>query len=63
MNMAVRLAKLNSVNEEDAKFAGLLHDCAKNYTGEDLINYCIENDIEIDDIKNGSEIPNRFSLS
>lgn len=51
MDMAVRLAKLNGVNEEDAKFAGLLHDCAKNYTGEELINYCKENDIEIDDIK------------
>ena len=54
MEMAVRLAKINNVNEEDAKFAGLLHDCAKNYTGEDLINYCIENNIQIDDIKKTS---------
>ncbi|MBE5812616.1 MAG: HD domain-containing protein [Clostridiales bacterium] len=51
MEMAVRLARLNNVNEEDAKFAGLLHDCAKNYTGEDLIAYCLENNIHIDDIK------------
>lgn len=54
MKMAIRLAKLNNVNEEDAKFAGLLHDCAKNYTGQDLISYCIENNIEIDEIKKTS---------
>jgi len=54
MEMAVKLAKLNGVNEEDAKFAGLLHDCAKNYSNEDLINYCKENNIEIDTIKMSS---------
>ena len=54
MEMAIRLAKLNGVNEEEAKFAGLLHDCAKNYSNEDLINYCIENNIEVDDIKRSS---------
>lgn len=54
MEMAVRLAKLNDVNEEDARFAGLLHDCAKNYTNEELINYCIENSIKVDDIKRNS---------
>lgn len=51
MEMCVRLAKLNGVNEEDAKFAGLLHDCAKNYSNEELIGYCKDNNIEIDDIK------------
>ena len=51
MEMAVRLARINEVDEDDAKFAGLLHDCAKNYSGEDLINYCMENNIEIDEIK------------
>lgn len=51
MEMAIKLAKLNNVNVEDAKFAGLLHDCAKNYSGEDLINYCMKNNIEIDEIK------------
>ena len=51
MEMAVRLAKLNNVNEDDARFAGLLHDCAKNYSDEDLISYCNENNIEVDDIK------------
>lgn len=54
MEMAVRLAKINNVNEEDAKFAGLLHDCAKNYLGEELIEYCLENNIEVDDIKRSS---------
>jgi len=51
MKMAVKLAKLNNVNEEDAKFAGLLHDCAKNYSSEDLIAYCEENNIKVDEIK------------
>jgi nicotinate-nucleotide adenylyltransferase len=51
MEMAVRLAKLNGIDEEDAKFAGLLHDCAKNYSSEDLIEYCNQNNIEVDEIK------------
>lgn len=54
MNMAVRLAKLNGVEEEKAKMAGLLHDCAKNMSDEELISYCIEHNIRIDDIKRQS---------
>ena len=51
MEMAERLAKCHNVNVEDAKIAGLLHDCAKNMSNEELIEYCKENNIEIDDIK------------
>jgi nicotinate-nucleotide adenylyltransferase len=51
MKMAVVLAKKNGVDETKAKFAGLLHDCAKNMSDEELISYCLENNILIDEIK------------
>jgi len=54
MEMAVKLAKINNVDEENAKFAGLLHDCAKNMSNEDLIRYCDEHNIEIDELKRNS---------
>ena len=37
MEMAVKLAKLNNVNEDDARFAGLMHDCAKCKTQFEMI--------------------------
>lgn len=51
MDMAKRLAEKHDVNIENAKIAGLLHDCAKNMSNEDLIKYCKNNGIEIDEIK------------
>ncbi len=51
MNMAVKLAKIYSVDENNAKFAGLLHDVAKNMTNTELISYCQENGIELDKVK------------
>ena len=54
MDMAVRLAQKHNVNVEDARLAGLLHDCAKNMTNEELINYCNQNNIEIDEVKRSS---------
>lgn len=51
MNMAIKLAKLHSVDLNNAKFAGLLHDVAKNMTNDDLIEYCKKNNIELDEIK------------
>ncbi len=51
MNMAERLAKKYNVDVEEAKIAGLLHDCAKNMSNQELIEYCKNNGIEIDDIK------------
>lgn len=54
MKMAVVLAEKNNVDVENARFAGLLHDCAKNMSNEDLINYCDKNKIEIDELKRKS---------
>lgn len=51
MNMAVKLAKMYSVDEKNAKFAGLLHDVAKNMSNSELINYCKENNIPLDEVK------------
>ena len=51
MEMAERLANKHNVNPEDARIAGLLHDCAKNMSNADLIDYCKKNNIDIDDIK------------
>lgn len=51
MNMAERLARKYNVDVKEAKIAGLLHDCAKNMSNQELIEYCKNNGIEIDDIK------------
>ena len=51
MNMAERLARKYNVDVKKAKIAGLLHDCAKNMSNQELIEYCKNNGIEIDDIK------------
>ena len=51
MEMAQKLAKAHGVDAENAKIAGLLHDCAKNMPNEELIDYCKKNGIEIDEIK------------
>ncbi len=51
MNMAERLAKRYNVDVEKARIAGLLHDCAKNMSNQELIEYCRNNSIEIDAVK------------
>ena len=51
MNMAIKLAELHSVDINNAKFAGLLHDVAKNMENSELIDYCNNNNIELDEIK------------
>jgi len=50
-NMAIKLARIHGADEVNAKFAGLLHDIAKNMDNFALIDYCKENGIETDDIK------------
>ena len=47
---AVRLAEKWGADEEKAKIAGLLHDCAKNIPSEDAIKYCRENKVFLKDI-------------
>lgn len=51
MNMAIKLAKIHGVDENNAKFAGLLHDVAKNMENSELIDYCKENNIPLDEVK------------
>ena len=51
MNMAIKLAEIHSVDIISAKFAGLLHDVAKNMANEELIEYCEKNGIELDPVK------------
>ncbi len=51
MDMAQRLARHYNIDENEAQIAGLLHDCAKNMSNEELIQYCKDNGIEIDEIK------------
>ena len=51
MEMAVKLAECHNVNVEEAEVAGLLHDCAKNMSNDELIEYCKKNGIEIDEVK------------
>jgi len=54
MKMAVKLAEMYQVDTYNAKFAGLLHDCAKNMKNEELIKYCDENGIAVDEVKRSS---------
>jgi len=51
MNMAVKLAQIHSVDVINAKFAGLLHDIAKNMSNAALVDYCRNNGIDLDPIK------------
>lgn len=49
-DMGIKLAKIHGVDELNAKFAGLLHDIAKNMDNFALIDYCRKNGIETDEI-------------
>lgn len=51
MDMAIKLAKIHNVDENNAKFAGLLHDIAKNMANSELIKYCEGNNIPLDEVK------------
>lgn len=50
MKTAVSLAKRYGVDEEKAAIAGLLHDCAKNFSKDDMIALCAEYGICLDSI-------------
>ena len=50
MESAVELAKRYGADEEKAAIAGLLHDCAKNYSKEDMYSLCDEYGIELDEV-------------
>lgn len=50
METAISLARLFGADEKKAAIAGLLHDCAKNYSKEDMLILCKEYGIHLDDI-------------
>ncbi len=50
METAVKMAKFYGADEEKAKIAGLLHDCAKNYSAGEMISLCDEYGIDLDEV-------------
>jgi len=50
METAVEMALFYGADVEKARIAGLLHDCAKNYSPEEMIALCDEYSIELDDV-------------
>ncbi|HHW56899.1 MAG TPA: HD domain-containing protein [Clostridia bacterium] len=50
METAKYLAKKYGANKEKAQVAGLLHDCAKAYSDEELLHLAKKYKIEIDDV-------------
>lgn len=51
MKAAKELAKLYGENEQEAEFAGLIHDIAKEMTEEEILEYLKNHDIEIDEVE------------
>lgn len=51
MGTAQRLAQIHGADVEKATVAGLLHDCAKNDTAEQLLQKCEKYGIALDDIE------------
>lgn len=51
MKMAKELALFYGEDEEEAAFAGLIHDIAKEMSKDKILEYSKEHDIEIDDIE------------
>jgi len=51
MERCEEIAKKVGVDVETAKKVGISHDIAKELTDEEKIKYCIENNIEIDDME------------
>lgn len=49
METAVKLAEHHGADIKKARLAGLLHDCAKNYSKEELYNLCNKYGICLDD--------------
>jgi len=49
MNMSATLAKKYGQDVEKAKIAGLLHDCAKDMSADELLDVCYKFNIHVDD--------------
>ena len=54
MQSAVELARLYGADEHKAAVAGLLHDCAKNYSKDDMYALCDEYGIQLDTVMKSS---------
>lgn len=50
VDCAVEMAHQFGANEEKAQIAGLLHDCAKNYAGKDLLTIASSSHLPLDQI-------------
>lgn len=50
METAEELARTFGADVEKARIAGLLHDCAKNYTAEQMLKLCDDYGIALDDV-------------
>lgn len=50
MESAVRLAKVYGADVEKARIAGLLHDCAKNYSTDELYSICDKYGVVLDSV-------------
>src|SRR3712207_8671947 len=45
---AIKLAEIYGEDLEKARIAGLLHDCAKNMSDEQILDICLKNEYNID---------------
>lgn len=50
MECAVEMAKHHGADVEKARIAGLLHDCAKNYSRQEMFELCEKYNLELDDV-------------
>lgn len=58
---AVKLADTYGIDEKKAYLAGLLHDCAKDYSGKDKLRMCEKLGVEVDSIMiNQSDLTHSF---
>ena len=51
MEMCEKLAKIYNVDIEMAKRVGIVHDIAKEMPKEEMVSYCKQNNIQIDEIE------------
>ena len=50
METSIKLAEQYGADVEKARIAGLLHDCAKNFSKDDMFSLCAEYGIELDSV-------------
>lgn len=55
-NTAVKLAKKFGVNEEKSYIAGLLHDCAREFENDELLEQAVKRGIKIGEVEKNSPL-------